>query len=75
MVYSLGFVFGSSFVGFDLPLYIKVGQVHGGLGSLVYGLCAAKSRRVLPYSDVLTARLYRLGQASTRYAFWRLPWW
>jgi hypothetical protein len=26
------------FVGSNLPLYTEVGQVHGSLGSLIYGL-------------------------------------
>jgi hypothetical protein len=34
-------------VGSNLPLYIKVGRVHGGLGGLAYGVCALESRRVL----------------------------
>jgi hypothetical protein len=34
-------------IGFDLPLYIEVDRVHGGLGSLAYGVCALESRRVL----------------------------
>jgi hypothetical protein len=34
-------------VGSDLPLYIEVGRVHGVLGSLVYGVCAPESRRIL----------------------------
>ena len=29
------------------PLYNKIGQVHGGLGELVYGLRVLESRRVL----------------------------
>jgi len=34
-------------VGSDLPICIEVGRVHGGLGSLVYGLYVVKSRRAL----------------------------
>ena len=29
-------------IGSDLPLYIGVRQVHGSLGSLVYGQCAPR---------------------------------
>ena len=35
--------------GSNLPLYTQVGRVHGGLGGLVYGLCALESRRVLQW--------------------------
>jgi hypothetical protein len=41
-----------SLLGSDLPLYIEVGQVHGGLGSLAYGLYASESRRVLQWHRV-----------------------
>jgi hypothetical protein len=34
-------------IGSDLPIYIELGQVHGGFGSLVYGLCASESWRAL----------------------------
>jgi hypothetical protein len=31
----------------DYPLYNEIGQVHGSLGELVYGLHAPESRRIL----------------------------
>jgi len=36
-----------TFIGSNLHLYTEVGRVHGDLGSLVYGLHAPESRRVL----------------------------
>jgi hypothetical protein len=38
-------------MGSNLPLYIEVGQVHGDLGSLVYGLRAGVQE------DITVARM------------------
>jgi hypothetical protein len=38
-------------IGSNLPLYIEVGLVHGGLGSLIYGLRVPESKRSLQWCE------------------------